>query len=83
MRPNAVISILQLLFFYLGFNLSERFYGILITKFDRTGRGDIRFDDFIQCCVVLQVCTSILFGLKYHRTKTSYFTYVLIIYCNV
>ncbi len=39
----------------LGFNLTERFYGILIMKFDRSGSGDIRFDDFIQCCVVLQV----------------------------
>ena len=41
--------------FQLGFNLSERFYGILIKKFDRSGHDDIRFDDFIQCCVVLQV----------------------------
>ena len=51
------IEIWKFLFIHLqlGFNLSERFYGILITKFDRSGRGDIRFDDFIQCCVVLQV----------------------------
>ncbi|XP_046843194.1 programmed cell death protein 6-like [Xenia sp. Carnegie-2017] len=41
-----------------GYNLSERFYGILIRKFDRTGSGDIRFDDFIQCCVVLQTLTN-------------------------
>jgi Ca2+-binding EF-hand superfamily protein len=41
--------------FIIGFNLSERFYGVLIMKFDRTASGDIRFDDFIQCCVVLQV----------------------------
>ena len=41
-----------------GFNLSERFYGILIIKFDRSARGHIRFDDFIQCCVVLQTLTN-------------------------
>lgn len=40
-----------------GFNLSERFYYILIRKFDRSGKGDIRFDDFIQSCVVLQTLT--------------------------
>lgn len=49
---------LLIVFLLLGFNLSERFYGILIRKFDRTGRGDIRFDDFIQCCVVLKVHSS-------------------------
>ena len=28
---------------------------MLITKFDKSGMGAILFDDFIQCCVVLQV----------------------------
>ncbi|XP_028392361.1 programmed cell death protein 6-like isoform X2 [Dendronephthya gigantea] len=41
----------------------ERFYGILIRKFDRSGSGDIRFDDFIQCCVVLKTLTN---AFKYH-----------------
>ena len=41
-----------------GFNLSEKFYDILIKKFDRSGGNDIRFDDFIQCCVVLQTLTN-------------------------
>ncbi|XP_057291355.1 programmed cell death protein 6-like isoform X1 [Hydractinia symbiolongicarpus] len=41
-----------------GYRLSEKFYDILIRKFDRTNRGVITFDDFIQCCVVLQTLTS-------------------------
>ena len=39
-----------------GYRLSDRFYDILIRKFDRTGSGTVAFDDFIQCCVVIQVC---------------------------
>ncbi len=38
-----------------GYRLSDRFYDLLIRKFDRTGRGTVAFDDFIQCCVVIQV----------------------------
>ncbi|XP_060608151.1 programmed cell death protein 6-like isoform X2 [Ruditapes philippinarum] len=41
-----------------GYRLSDGFYFILIKKFDRTGRGTISFDDFIQCCVVMQTLTS-------------------------
>lgn len=45
-----------LLYVYcIGYRLSERFYSLLVRKFDRTGRGTIAFDDFIQCCVVVQV----------------------------
>ncbi|XP_035754870.1 programmed cell death protein 6 isoform X1 [Egretta garzetta] len=40
-----------------GYRLSDQFYDILIRKFDRQGRGQVAFDDFIQCCVVLQVPT--------------------------
>lgn len=39
---------------YVGYRLSDRFYSLLVRKFDRTGRGTIAFDDFIQCCVVIQ-----------------------------
>jgi len=39
----------------LGYKLSEPFFGLLIRKFDRVGRGTVAFDDFIQCCVVLHV----------------------------
>ena len=38
-----------------GYRLSDKFYDILIRKFDRSARGNIAFDDFIQCCVVIQV----------------------------
>lgn len=40
-----------------GYRLSDHFYNLLIRKFDRQGRGTIAFDDFIQCCVVLQTLT--------------------------
>ena len=48
-----------------GYRLSDRFYDILIRKFDRSGRGTVAFDDFIQCCVVIQVCT-VLRGVCCH-----------------
>ena len=38
-----------------GYRLSDRFYDLLIRKFDRGGQGTVAFDDFIQCCVVIQV----------------------------
>ena len=41
-----------------GFRLSDRFYEMLIRKFDRSGTAAIRFDDFIQCCIVVQTLTS-------------------------
>ncbi|XP_070574730.1 programmed cell death protein 6-like [Ptychodera flava] len=41
-----------------GYRFSDFFYDMLVRKFDRRGRGDIAFDDFIQCCVVIQTLTS-------------------------
>ncbi|EDO45947.1 predicted protein [Nematostella vectensis] len=41
-----------------GYRLSDKFYSILIKKFDRSGRGVVNFDDFIQCCVVIQMLTN-------------------------
>ncbi|XP_067931885.1 programmed cell death protein 6-like isoform X2 [Watersipora subatra] len=41
-----------------GYRLSDRFYDILVKKFDRHGRGSVAFDDFIQCCVVIQTLTN-------------------------
>ena len=35
--------------------MSDRFFDLVIRKFDRTGRGQIAFDDFIQACVSIQV----------------------------
>ena len=44
-----------ILMYFSGYRLSDRIYSLLITKFDRSGRGSINFDDFIQCCIILQV----------------------------
>jgi len=41
-----------------GYRLSDRFYDLLIKKFDRTGRGTVAFDDFIQACVSIQTLTN-------------------------
>ncbi|KAK2193546.1 hypothetical protein NP493_10g05038 [Ridgeia piscesae] len=41
-----------------GYRLSDAFYNLLVRKFDRQGRQTVAFDDFIQCCVVLQTLTS-------------------------
>ncbi|XP_076972895.1 programmed cell death protein 6 isoform X2 [Tamandua tetradactyla] len=41
------------------YRLSDQFHDILIRKFDRQGRGQIAFDDFIQGCIVLQRLTDI------------------------
>lgn len=42
----------------LGYRLSDRFYDLLIKKFDRTGRGTVAFDDFIQACVSIHTLTN-------------------------
>nr|CAD2175710.1 unnamed protein product [Meloidogyne enterolobii] len=41
-----------------GYRLSDRFYNMAIQKFDRSHSGNIKFDDFIQLCVVLQTLTA-------------------------
>ena len=38
-----------------GYRLSEGIIDMLVRKYDRSGRGIIYFDDFIQCCIVLYV----------------------------
>jgi Ca2+-binding EF-hand superfamily protein len=40
---------------FLGYRLSDRFYDLIIKKFDRQGKGTVAFDDFIQACVSIQV----------------------------
>merc|ERR1711963_952766 len=40
-----------------GYNLSPPVYTLLIRKFDRTKSQAVRFDDFIQCCLVLHGIT--------------------------
>lgn len=56
--------------FCLGYRLSDRFYDILVKKFDRQGRGVVAFDDFIQCCVVMQVSLGYL--LSFHKRVYRY-----------
>uniref|UniRef100_A0A0K0F4U5 Programmed cell death protein 6 (inferred by orthology to a human protein) n=1 Tax=Strongyloides venezuelensis TaxID=75913 RepID=A0A0K0F4U5_STRVS len=41
-----------------GYRLSNSFYDLLMTKFDRTNTKTVYFDDFIQLCVVLQTLTA-------------------------
>jgi Ca2+-binding EF-hand superfamily protein len=41
-----------------GYGLSPTVYRLLIRKFDRTGRQAVAFDDFIQCCLVMQGVTN-------------------------
>ena len=53
LKPFSVHTLPALTSF--GYRLSDRFYDLLIRKFDRTGKGTVAFDDFIQCCVVIQV----------------------------
>lgn len=38
-----------------GYRLSESTIDMIVRKHDRSGRGIIFFDDFIQCCIVLYV----------------------------
>ncbi|XP_061096681.1 programmed cell death protein 6 isoform X2 [Conger conger] len=42
-----------------GYRLSDQFYSTLIQKFDRQRKGQVAFDDFIQCCIVLQRLTDV------------------------
>jgi len=41
-----------------GYRLSEGLIDMIVRKYDRSGRGIIYFDDFIQCCIVLYTLTS-------------------------
>jgi len=40
-----------------GYSLSPEVHRLLLRKFDRTGQQAVCFDDFIQCCLVLQGMT--------------------------
>ena len=40
-----------------GYTLSPPVLSLLLRKFDRSGRQAVAFDDFIQCCLVLQGVT--------------------------
>ena len=48
-----------------GYRLSEGIIDLLLRKFDRSGRGIIYFDDFIQCCIILYVSHQKLIILEF------------------
>ena len=52
-----------------GYRLSENMYTILMTKFDRSGQGSINFDDFIQCCIILQVREEVIITQGQERKR--------------
>ena len=41
-----------------GYRLSDRFYELIVRKYDRDGHGLLYFDSFVQICVTLQTMTS-------------------------
>jgi len=49
-----------------GYRLSEALIETIVRKYDRSGRGIIYFDDFIQCCIVLYVSWLYNFFCKLH-----------------
>lgn len=44
-----------------GYNLNDGTVTTLLQKFDRLGKGTVLFDDFIQCCIMLNVSKLITF----------------------
>ena len=38
-----------------GYTISNTLCQLLIQRFDRTGKNEILFDDFIRCCLILHV----------------------------
>ena len=48
-------------------------YRLLLRKFDRTGRQAVCFDDFIQCCLVMQVIGYLLGQRPAYYDKASVF----------
>ncbi|CEJ02864.1 hypothetical protein RMCBS344292_16858 [Rhizopus microsporus] len=40
-----------------GYNLSDRFISVLVQKFDKYGKGNITFDNFVQACVTVKTLT--------------------------
>lgn len=46
---------LKMALHHFGYRLTDPIVDLIIQKFDRYGRQDIMFDDFIQCCIILYV----------------------------
>ncbi|XP_018025524.1 programmed cell death protein 6 isoform X2 [Hyalella azteca] len=58
-----------------GYRFSEPFFDVLMQKFDRTRKGVIYFDDFIQCCIVLQTMTAAFKELDEGKTGIATVSY--------
>lgn len=43
-----------------GYNLNDATVGTMLQKFDRLGKGTVLFDDFIQCCIMLNVSRKLI-----------------------
>lgn len=41
----------------MGYRVSPQFVQMVVTRFDRTSRQSLKFDDFIQACVMLRGLT--------------------------
>lgn len=54
-RMSGYVADIGFAVHFAGYRLSDQFYSTLIEKFDRQRKGQVAFDDFIQCCIVLQV----------------------------
>ncbi|XP_066921053.1 programmed cell death protein 6-like [Clytia hemisphaerica] len=58
-----------------GFRVSERIISILIRRFDRTGQGQVRFDDFIQLCIIVRMLTNSFQRFDYQRNGNIQVSY--------
>ncbi|KAK9759496.1 hypothetical protein K7432_017464 [Basidiobolus ranarum] len=58
-----------------GYNLTPQFVSLLIRKYDRRGKGDVSFDNFIQICVTIRSLTE-----SFRRFDTDSDGWILINY---
>lgn len=52
---NIDLNELKLALTTFGYRLNDNVISLIFHKFDRFGRGTVLFDDFIQCCIILNV----------------------------
>jgi Ca2+-binding EF-hand superfamily protein len=58
-----------------GYNLSDKFISLLIMKYDKYGRRDVTFDNFVQSCVTIKTLTD-----AFRRFDTDNDGYITISY---
>ncbi|CAG8805569.1 393_t:CDS:2, partial [Gigaspora rosea] len=58
-----------------GYNLSDNFISVLLKKYDKYGRGDVTFDNFVQSCVTIKTLTD-----SFRRYDTDNDGWILINY---